>query len=202
MDPHPGLPGGSFGASTWTLPDGAVVRRIEERDIESLRAWRNSQQAVLRQQAPLDSDHQAAWFANRVDPSYGLPHPSEILVVVTEADRAVSYGGLTNIEWTSHRAELSFLAATERTRDPAAYAAEFSRFLRWVTSYTFEELALNRIFTETWEDRTAHIELLEDAGFELEGRMRQHVVKDGEPRDALLHGLLAGRSSNDEGSAT
>ena len=133
MDPHPGLPGGSFGASSWRLPDGAVVRRIEAGDIEALRSWRNSQQYVLRQQAPLDAEHQAAWFANRVDPSYSVSHPPEILVVVTEDDRAVSYGGLTNIEWISHRAELSFLAATERAEDPEAYALEFARFLRWVT---------------------------------------------------------------------
>ena len=45
----------------------------------------------------------------------------------------LSNGGLTNIEWISHRAELSFLAATERAEDPEAYALEFARFLRWVT---------------------------------------------------------------------
>ena len=33
--------------------------------------------------------------------------------------------------------------------------------------------------------------VLEDFGFVPEGRMRQHVAKEGRVHDAVLHGLLA-----------
>lgn len=190
MDRHRGVPGGKFADQQWTLSPGVAIRPVERTDIEALRVWRNEQQGVLRQQQPLTSAHQKQWFEARVQPAQLATHPPEILVAVTEDDVAVSYGGLTNIDWTSHRAELSFLAATERASNPAAYASEFTRFLTWVKHYTFSELGLHRLFTETWASRSEHIRLLEAAGFVLEGTMRDHVVKDGVPVDALIHGLV------------
>lgn len=191
MDPHPGFSNGSFADRSWQLPGGETVRRILPGDLEELRRWRNTQQEVLRQQEPLTADHQKQWFEQRVDPSYALARPPEILVVVAAADGPVSYGGLTNIEWVSHRAELSFLTATERAEEPAVYDCDFARFLSWVKSFAFGELGLHRVFAETWAARTRHIELLEEAGFVLEGRLRQHIVKGGVLQDALIHGMLA-----------
>jgi RimJ/RimL family protein N-acetyltransferase len=46
------------------------------------------------------------------------------------------------------------------------------------------------VFTETWSFRTAHIKILERAGLQCEGRMREHVTKEGVRYDALLHGIL------------
>ena len=75
-------------------------------------------------------------------------------------------------------------------RVAATYEADLLRFLGWVAGVAFTELGLHRIFTETWATRTSHIAILERFGFVLEGRMRDHVVKDGEVVDALIHGLL------------
>jgi len=191
MELHPGLPGGSFGDRSWPLPDGALVRRVGSTDLEALRIWRNEQQSVLRQQEPLTPTHQREWFERRVKPSYSLSHPSEVLVIVELSGQPVSYGGLTNIEWTSRRGELSFLTATNHAKVPHDYERDFNRFLGWVKRFTFVELGLNRLFTETWASRKDHIALLEASGFKLEGRMRDHIVKEGLMQDALLHGLIA-----------
>ena len=53
-------------------------------------------------------------------------------------------------------------------------------------------MGLHRLFAETWANRTAHIALLEEAGFVHEGTMRDHVVKDGVVLDSVIHGILNG----------
>lgn len=190
-EPHPGLDPRWLPEQRWRS-GRRTFRAIDVPDLEFLRTWRNDQQSVLRQQEPLTPDHQERWFRNVVEPSYSERWPSALLVVATEEGEPVSYGGLTNIEWTSRRAELSFLAATDRATDSRLYRDEFTLFLRWVIEMTFDELQLHRLFTETWEFRHEHIGVLERCGFHVEGTMRDHVVKDGQFHDALLHGLLAG----------
>jgi len=176
---------------SWEVHNGSV-RPIVESDIEHIRRWRNDQQNVLRQQLPISQDHQLAWFSNVVAPSYTSERfPSAILIVMESNGTAQSYGGLTNIEWQSRRAELSFLAETSRARDACRYREEMNRFLEWVFGFAFDELALNRLFSETWEFRYDHIEVLESAGMTEEGRLREHVAKNGTLHDAVLHGILA-----------
>ena len=111
---HPGIEPGWMLERRWEL-DGATVRAIEETDLDHLRRWRNEQQEVLRQQAPLSGEHQLNWFRSIVEPSYvSEQFPAALLVVVEEDGEPTSYGGLTNIEWVSRRGEVSFLAASER----------------------------------------------------------------------------------------
>lgn len=180
---------GQFTGRTWDAGD-ATIRPLERRDMWALRTWRNEQQSVLRQQSPIDEDHQARWYEDIVAPSYDMERPAQLLFVVTRDDQPTSYGGLTNLEWTSSRAEISFLAATEISQDRDRYAHEFATFLGWLHRFGFDEVRLYRLFTETWAFRHEHIALLEASGMKLEGRLREHVVKNGERHDALLHGLL------------
>ena len=190
LTPHEGLLVGWFLDRSWEVDD-RIYRPIDKSDLPELLRWRNEQQRVLRQQEELTVEHQQRWFAEVVEPSYQQIRPRSLQVIALTAATRVSYGGLTNIEWVSRRAELSFLAATERTQPFERYAAEFRRFLKWTADFAFEELGLNRIFTETWDFRDEHIGILEGFGFVCEGRLRQHVAKDGRAHDALLHGLLA-----------
>ena len=190
LDPHAGLEPGWFAKQTWHHGD-RTYRPVDESDLAELMRWRNEQQAVLRQQEPLTAAHQERWFRDVVTPSYQQVQPRALQVVALDGDRRVAYGGLTNIEWVSRRAELSFLVATELTEPLDRYADEFRRFLAWTATFCFDELGFNRIFTETWDFRDDHMAVLEGFGFVLEGRMRRHVAKDGQAHDALLHGLLA-----------
>jgi len=190
LTPHEGLLPGWFMDRSWNVDD-RIYRPIDESDLPELMRWRNEQQRVLRQQEELTVEHQQRWFAEVVEPSYQQIRPQSLQVIALTGATRVSYGGLTNIEWVSRRAELSFLVATERTQPFERYAAEFRRFLKWTADFAFEELGLNRIFSETWDFRDEHIGILESFGFVREGRLRQHVAKGGRAHDALLHGLLA-----------
>jgi len=53
--------------------------------------------------------------------------------------------------------------------------------------YCFREFSLNRMFAMPHSNNRASARVLEKAGFVLEGRLRKHVVKDGQILDSLLY---------------
>lgn len=164
---------------------------LRRADVQALRAWRNEQMDVLRQKAPLAEEDQERWFGELVEPTHRSPAPAFLLVAILDGDgRSIGYGGLTNIDWDHQRAEVSFLVESARARDAALYARDLSAFLAFLVRWAFDELGLRRLFTETYAFRTAHVRLLETAGFRLEGRLVAHTRGAGGPVDSLIHGLV------------
>jgi [ribosomal protein S5]-alanine N-acetyltransferase len=53
--------------------------------------------------------------------------------------------------------------------------------------YCFKELSLKRIFAMPHSSNPASARVLEKAGFVLEGRLRNNVIKDGQLLDSLLY---------------
>ena len=56
-----------------------------------------------------------------------------------------------------------------------------------LTDFCFENFPLRRISAEVFANNPASARVLEKAGFILEGRLRNHVLKDGELLDSLLY---------------
>ena len=53
--------------------------------------------------------------------------------------------------------------------------------------HSFRSFALRRIFASVYANNPASARVLEKAGFEFEGVMRQNVIKDGQILDSLLY---------------
>ena len=139
---------------------------LRRRDIERLRTYRNAQMRVLRQLEPLTAEGQAEWYERSVLQTHRLPDPEGLLIsILDEGQNFIGYGGLTHIDWFHRRGEVSFLVDPERAADEATYARDFGAFLEELKDWSFGSLGLVRLFTETFEFRTRHIELLEKAGF-------------------------------------
>lgn len=66
--------------------------------------------------------------------------------------------------------------------------------VRAVTAYSFREFELLRVFALPFADNAGSIRVLEKAGYQLEGRMRQSAIKDGVVRDQLMYGAYKLRS--------
>ncbi|MGI4875711.1 MAG: GNAT family N-acetyltransferase [Janthinobacterium lividum] len=186
MPHYQALPAGSFAWQDYQL----LPIRADDR--EAIRAWRNAQLDVLRQAAPLTAEEQTAYFERVVQPLFAQAQPGQLLFSLLHREVLVAYGGLVHIAWADARAEVSFLADPVRAADPATYRADFLAHLRLLGQAAFAGLQFNRLFTETYDIRPAHVAILEEAGFRLEGRMRQHVrLAAGTFADSLLHGQLA-----------
>ena len=165
---------------------------IRYEDREPIRAWRNAQLEVLRQAAPLTAAQQEAYFQRVVLPLFEQEQPSQLLFSLLHEDKLIAYGGLVHLSWPDLRAEVSFLVGPVRAADAATYRQDFLAHLRLLGQVAFESLKFNRLFTETYDIRPAHIAILEEAGFRLEGRLRQHIqLVPGTFTDSLMHGQLA-----------
>ncbi|MEX1153171.1 GNAT family N-acetyltransferase [Parvibaculum sp.] len=166
------------------------MRAVQPGHIENIRLWRNAQMDVLRQEVPIAPEEQEAYYAAHVWPAMALERPANILLVLEEGESALGYGGLVHIAWAHKRAELSFLLRPDVAQDEEAYGRCFSVFLDLMKNLAFEYLDFHRLFTETYAMRTHHISILEANGFDREGIMRDHVIIEGKPVDALIHGCL------------
>lgn len=167
-----------------------AVSAVQPRHIEAIRRWRNAQLDVLRQAEPITEAQQQAYYASHVWPALDEERPANLLLVLEQAGEAVGYGGLVHIAWEHRRAEVSFLLDPRLAADETVYARHFTAFLALIKDLAFGDLGFNRLFVETYANRTHHISVLEAAGFVLEGVMRQHVFIDGRPVDSLVHGCL------------
>jgi RimJ/RimL family protein N-acetyltransferase len=181
---------------TQTLRDSSSggyfsFRRLNLSDSETIRQWRNAQLAILRQHKPLSQASQNQYFSEVLLPSYLEQQPKMLLFAICIDNELVGYGGLVHIDWSNQRCELSFLVDSSLEHDIQSKIRVFKYFFTALRKLAFEELGLNRVFTETFDFRPDHIEMLEGFGFGLEGRLSQHIrLPTGHFCDSLFHGYL------------
>jgi RimJ/RimL family protein N-acetyltransferase len=178
------------------ITEGALsLSAVQPEQIEAIRHCRNAQMDVLRQSAQITPEQQSAYYAANIWPQMPLQHPDTILMVYLEQDnlgndKFLGYGGLVHIAWEHRRAEVSFLLDPALARSEADYARYFSTFLRLIQAMAFDDLTMERLFTETYATRQHHMSVLEATGFQREGILRNHVRINGQPVDSIIHGCL------------
>jgi len=116
--------------------------------------------------------------------------PENIILTFFEDGKRIGYGGLVHISWEHRRAEVSFLLDSTFVRDHSAYGQYFSVYLSMIKIFAFSVMDFNRLYTETYVFRYDHIDVLESSGFQLEGRMRKHVLINKEYFDSFIHGVV------------
>jgi|GEM_PF-132692 len=163
---------------------------IRQIDMELIRQWRNEQIEILRQKVPITVREQRRYFKEVIKPLFNEKTPNQILFSYLLDKELIGYGGLTNVDWESGRAELSFLLDSKRTGDENLYRKEFSSFLKLIKQIAFDYLSLHKLYTETFDIRSLQVSLLEENGFILEGRFKDHVLINKAYCDSLIHGLM------------
>jgi len=177
----------------YVLGEYAIVP-LRKSDIFLVKKWRNAQMDILRQNIKLTDKDQREYYEHTFLPSCSSSSSAIILFSFLFENKCIGCGGLTNIDWYSRRAEMSFLVDVKRVADKRLYRKDIAAFIALIKRAAFDDLGLNRIFTETFDLRNFHILMLEENGFVLEGRMKEHVFVNGKYVDSLIHGLLRGSS--------
>lgn len=163
---------------------------IREEDMKLIKNWRNDQIDILRQEKPITNEQQINYYNQVIKKSFNDDRPTLILFSFLHDNSCIGYGGLTNIDWNTKNAELSFLVDTNRTSDPNMYENDFISFLHLIFELTFDELNFTRIFTETYDIRFVHISILEKSGFQLEKRLKQQKRIRETLIDVLIHSYV------------
>lgn len=63
--------------------------------------------------------------------------------------------------------------------------------IRHLLSYIFNDLGLKRIYLDALSDNRAVIHIYEKCGFRVEGRLKNHVFKQGVWKDLNFMGICA-----------
>jgi RimJ/RimL family protein N-acetyltransferase len=106
-------------------------------------------------------------------------------VATSENGAAIGECDLSEIDKRHKRAEIGFLFA--RAYWGNGYALEAARAL---VAHAFGPLGLERVGARCHAGNMRSVGLLERLGFQFEGRLKEHLVREGERRDCLLYGLL------------
>lgn len=170
--------------------EGYLLVPIRYEDRLAILNWRNEQLYHLRQEKPLTVEQQNQYFSEVVSALFRSPRPDQLLFSYLKNGECIGYGGLVHINWTDKNAEISFLVNSSILDNHHLYFECFQTYLEIIKQIGFDELKFNKLYTETYDLRGAHIEILEESGFTLEGRLREHMLLDGAYYDSLCHSIL------------
>jgi ribosomal-protein-alanine N-acetyltransferase len=160
---------------SWRLDDrDDIVRHANNRNV-----WINLRDRFPH---PYTSNDARRWL----DSVVGVKSETNFAIAVS--DRAVGGIGfipMHDVEFRS--AEIGYWLGEEYWRRNLATDA-----LMAVSNYAFEHFDICRLYAHVFEWNPASARVLEKAGYQLEGRMRKSVTKDGQTIDQLMYALVIG----------
>ncbi len=103
-----------------------------------------------------------------------------------DTDQFIGFVVLHSIEWNNQCGLLAIGIGEPEFRGHG-YSSEA---LQLIINYAFRELNLNRIGLDVISTNPRAIRAYQKAGFQMEGTMRQAVLRDGQPADRIIMGIL------------
>jgi len=158
---------------------------IRHEDRFEIMQWRNEQIHHLRQTVPLTKEIQDKYFDGVITPLFNQAKPKQILFSFFYRGDLVGYGGLVHINYIDRNAEISFVIKTDLQE--LFFEKYWIEYLNLIKQPAFKELKLRKIYTYAYDVRERLYPALENAGFSLEARLREHCYVRDEYRDVLVH---------------
>lgn len=160
---------------------------IEKSELSKLMEWRNipSFRKHFREHREINLDMQENWYEDKV-----IRDKSTIMFSIKSVENNELLGccGLCYINWIHRYADLSLYIGWNNTYiDNEGYALEACNLL---FDYGFNELNLNKIWTEIYEFDNKKKILYESMGFKLDGVLRQNYFYDGKWWNSYILSLL------------
>jgi UDP-4-amino-4,6-dideoxy-N-acetyl-beta-L-altrosamine N-acetyltransferase len=160
------------------------LTKVDRENIEQLREWRNSPllRKYFREHREINKENQSCWYETKV---LGDPNQYNFEIRVNENSELIGHCGLYYINWISRTAEFGIYIGDTNYRN-GGYGSDT---LRTLIGYGFNDLNLNRIWCEVY-DNNKSIEVYKHIGFKYEGTLRQNYYNEGKYWDAHLLGML------------
>ena len=168
---------------------------VEREDLQSFRDWRNNPdfRKFFREYRELNMDQQENWFKNKV-----VNDDTTIMFSIksNESNELIGCCGFVYINWVHKNADLSlYIGLNNEYIDDKGYAEESCRLL---FNYGFNELNLNKIWTEIYEFDNKKEILYKKLGFNQDGMLRENYWYDGKWWDSRILSILKKEHKNFE----
>jgi len=163
------------------------LQAIEREDLKLLMKWRNleSFKKHFREYREINLEMQEDWYQKNV-----INDPSTLMFSIKRIldDELLGCCGLCYINWVHRHADLSlYIGYQEEYIDTKGYAKESCNLL---FEYGFNQLGLNKIWTEIYEFDHKKKYLYDQLGFQLDGVLRNQYFYEGRWWNSYLLSLL------------
>ncbi|AKN33926.1 acetyltransferase [Clostridium carboxidivorans P7] len=160
---------------------------LEKEDLPQLMKWRNREdfRKYFREYREINSNMQEKWFEGKV-----LNDPTTLMFSIKRIsdDELLGCCGFCYINWVNRFADLSLYIGWNNTYiDNEGYAEESCKLL---FDYGFNEIGLNKIWTEIYEFDNKKMELYSKFLFKKDGELRQNYFHDGKWWNSYILSLL------------
>ncbi len=160
---------------------------IEREDLPLLKYWRNlpEYRKYFREYKEINNEMQEKWYDNKV-----IDDNSTLMFSIKSIDNSQLLGccGLCYINWIHRYADLSlYIGWNETYIDKEGYAEDSCKIL---FDYGFNELNLNKIWTEIYEFDDRKYELYHKLGFKNDGLLREQYYYEGKWWNSHILSLL------------
>lgn len=163
------------------------LRAIEQSDLPQFVKWLNDPEVIehLLMVTPLSMAQEEQWFENL------LKKPAEecpLGIEIPDERGWLLIGNLAfmNLDWRNRQAEVGIFIGNKQY-----WGRGFGRdALRLMLRHGFNHLNLNRIYLRVNETNLRGIKSYENAGFVLEGRLRESCFQNGRYINMLIMSVL------------
>jgi UDP-4-amino-4,6-dideoxy-N-acetyl-beta-L-altrosamine N-acetyltransferase len=158
------------------------LRALRPEDRDRLLAWRTSPAVApyMYSDHAIGAEEHARWFA-------GLEADQRRAYWIIEMDgEPVGLANLYDIDRANRRCAWAYYLAEPQVRGKGV--GSFVEYL--MIERVFGDYGLEKLWCEVLASNEAVWKLHQSFGFEIEARLRRHVVKAGEPHEVIGLGLL------------
>ncbi|MGG7151266.1 GNAT family N-acetyltransferase [Clostridium neonatale] len=160
---------------------------IEKEDLIELMKWRNEEsfRKHFREYREINRTMQEKWYNDKV-----INDPNTIMFSIKNCldDKLLGCCGLCYVNWINRNADLSlYIGWNEEYIDDVGYAKEACELLFY---YGFNQLGLNKIWTEIYEFDIKKKKLYDELGFNVDGILRENYFYDGKWWSSYILSIL------------
>lgn len=163
--------------------------KITEKHIAIYYQWRNDPEVAQYDQAsflrPMSLEEVEEWSARMV---------SGLSFMAYDGDVPIGTCAIMNVDQRNRHGELAIVIGNKDYWSKGFGSKMMDQLLDW----GFEGLNLNRLYLHVFDFNKRAIGLYEKYGFQLEGRKRAMLYRDGTYQDVLYYGLLKSEYKNSE----
>ena len=158
------------------------LKRLTKNELELIMNWRMSDEVnrYLLTSPQLTMDGQYKWFEKLKD------NKNEIWWIIWAADIPIGSMYFTNIDYENLRCYGPGWFIVEKKHLDLKQIVALQRNCY---DFVFDVLRLNRLYGDVMTENKGVIQLVKLCGLEVEGELKQHVIKDGVFHDMTLVGL-------------
>jgi len=162
--------------------EDVILKKIEEKDIETVRLWRNSPDVAkyMYSDEIITQEQQQQWYHKIKNDT------SCCYWIINYKDQPVGLASINNISELFSSCYWAFYLG-----DTSIRGAGIGTIVEYkVIEYVFNELKLNKLRCEVFAFNTAVIQKHEKFGFRREAYYRQHIKKNDKYEDVVGLALL------------